>query len=114
MAKYLEYDKSSGRIISEIISDEQPETFEGYGLLEIDENQEIDTTIYGVRQGNLVKIHETTTERLERERLRKERQEQTRLRVKAMTYEICLALLDDNDSAVKELQAEFRKLKASM
>ena len=112
MARYLEYDKTSGRILSEITSDTKPETSENCGLLEISGNDEINTTLYAVRSGQLVKLYESETERQERERIRREQMESIRQRVKGMTYELCLAILDANDDAVKDLQNEYRSLKA--
>ena len=72
----------------------------------------IDTSAYAVRDGQLVKLFETMEERLERERLRKERKEQTRQRIKAMCWECVASILDNNDDAVKDLQAEYSRLKA--
>ena len=54
MARYLEYEINSGRIISEIISATEPTPAEGYGLLEIPDNAELDTTIYAIKNGVLV------------------------------------------------------------
>lgn len=112
MARFLEYDLTSGRIISEIISENTPEVSENCGLLEIGEFQTIDTNQYAVRNGALVKLYETEAERIERDRLRREHTEQVRKRIKSMTYELALAILDDNNDAVKELQSEFKSLKA--
>ena len=111
MSKYLEYEISSGKIVSEIISDTEPETLEGYGVLEVDENLKIDTTGYAVRDGTLVKDFETNEERQERERLRRENQEKIRQRLKAMFYELSIAILENDDDAIEELRAEYRQLK---
>ena len=111
MSKYLEYEISSGKIISEIISDGPPESSEGYGMLEIDENLKLDTTGYAVRNGALVKDFETNEERLERERLRRENQEKLRQRLKAMFYELSIAILENDDDAIEELRTEYRQLK---
>ena len=107
MARYLEYDTNSGRIISEIISSIPPTIAGGYGLY-----QEVDTAAYAVRDGKLVKLYETAEERIERERLRKIKKEQTRERIKSMAWECAMAILDDNDEAIKHLQKEFKELKA--
>ena len=112
MARYLEYDTNSGRIISEIISSIPPTIAGGYGLLELGEDQEVDTAAYAVRDGKLVKLYETAEERIERERLRKIKKEQTRERIKSMAWECAMAILDDNDEAIKHLQKEFKELKA--
>ena len=112
LAKYLEYDINSGRIISEIISSSPPKVLDGFSLLEVDSEQEIDTSAYAIRDGKLVKLYETAEERIERERLRKVKKEQTRERIKSMGWECIMAILDDNDDAVKSLQKEFKGLKA--
>ena len=112
MAKYLEYETTTGRIISEIFSATEPTPSEGYGLLKIPDDAELDTTLYGVRNGVLVKLYESNEERLERERLKKEQQERTRVRLKAMMYEICIALLEEDEAAMAQLRQEYRELKA--
>ena len=112
MGRWLEYDEATGRILSEVSSEDPPETTDGYGLLKINEYQEIDTSLYGVRDGQLVKLYETNAEKQERERIRREHLEKVRSRLKGMTYELCIAMLDDNDAAVKNLKAEFREMKA--
>ncbi len=114
MARYLEYEITSGRILSEVTSETRPEVTEGLGLLEISGDAEIDTSIYGVRGGQLVRLYETPEERAERERLRKERAEQVRLRLKRMIYELGIALLEDDETAITELRKEYRELKVYM
>ena len=111
MSKYLEYEITSGKIISEINSDELPESSEGYGMLEIADDLKLDTTGYAVRNGALVKDFETNEERLERERLRREQADQMRQRLKAMIYECVIAILENDDDAIEELRAEYRQLK---
>ena len=114
MARYLEYEINSGRIISEIISAAEPTPAEGYGLLEIPDGAELDTTIYAVRNGVLVKQYETNEERIERERLRLEEKARVRERIKSMVYEVIIALLENDDAALEELREEYRTLKAYM
>ena len=111
MARYLEYDKATGRIISEIISATKPEISGNYDVLEIADDVEINTALYAVRDGQLVKMYETNEERLERERVKKEQGEKIRLRVKAMFYEAIIAILDDNEKALNDLKAEYKSLK---
>ena len=111
MARYLEYDKATGRIISEIISSSKPDVSGNYGVLEIDSSLELNVALYAVKDGNLVKMYETNEERFERERVIKEQREQVRQRVKAMTYEVIMAILDDDDKALKDLKAEYKSLK---
>lgn len=112
--KYLEYDVSSGQILSELVSDVEPEVGSGCGLLEIDEAMKLDTTGYAVRGGVLVKEYETNEERAERLRLRQEQAEHMRQRLKGMMYELCIAILESDEVAVQELRKEYRMLKAQM
>ena len=111
MARYLEYDKTTGRIISEIVSATKPEISGDYGLLEIADGVGFDTALYAVRDGQLVKMYETNEERLERERVKKEHGEQIRQRVKSMMYEAIMAILDDNEEALNDLKREYKSLK---
>ena len=111
MPRYLEYDKTTGHIISEIISTTKPELSGNYNVLEIADGAEINTALFVVRDGQLVKLYETNEERLERERVKKEHGEQIRKRVKAMMYEVILAILEDNENALNDLKAEYKNLK---
>ena len=97
MARYLEYDKTTGRIISEIISASKPEVSGNYDVLEVADSLKINTALYCVR--------------LERERVKKEHGEQIRRRIKAMMYEVIIAILDDNENALNDLKAEYKSLK---
>lgn len=114
MAKYLEYETASGHIVSEIISSSKPTTADGYGLLAIPDDAELDTTLYIVKNDTLVKQFETNEERIERERLKREQQERVRERLHSMMYEVCISLLEDDDTALKELRKEYKELKAYM
>ena len=111
MARYLEYDKNTGRIVCEIVSATKPTATGNYELLEIGEEQEVNTSLYAVRDGQLVKLYETNEERFERERLRKENQERVRERMKSMMYETIMAMLEDNERALNDLKAEYKELK---
>ena len=111
MNKYLEYDINSGQIVCILSADNPPPPANGFALLQIDDELNFDTSSYAVKDGQLVKLFETNAERAERERLRKEFSEQTRLRLKSMIYEFVIALLDDNINAINELKAEYKKLK---
>ncbi|MBQ7220794.1 MAG: hypothetical protein IJS28_07435 [Synergistaceae bacterium] len=110
--RYLEYETATGRIISELTSRDKPTPSEGFSLLEIPEDADIDTTLYAVKNGVLVKCYETNEERLERERLKREHLEKVRMRMKAMMYEVGIALLEEDDNAIKQLRQEYRELKA--
>lgn len=114
MARYLEYEKASGRIISEIYSTYEPEVAEGVGLLELTTEDEIDTSLYSVKNGVLVKNFETNEERIERERLKREHQEKVRKRVQSMVLEVPIAILENDDDAIEELRKEYQRLKAYM
>lgn len=111
MSKFLEYDINSGQIVCILTADNPPQPANGFALLQVDNELNIDTSSYAVRDGNLVKLFETNAERAERERLRKEYSEQTRLRLKSIVYEFVIALLDDNINAINTLKKEFKKLK---
>lgn len=112
MAKYLEYDKTTGRIISEIIAPSQPTVSSAVGLLEIDPDAEIDTNLYAVKNGVLVKQYETNEERIERIRLRQEQREKVRLRIRSMLNELCVIILENDTDALEKLREEYRTLKA--
>ena len=109
--RFLEYDKTTGRIICELISQTKPEATGNFDFLEIMNDDEIDTSLYAVKDGTIVKLYETTEERLERERLRKERLEANRARLKSMCYEVTLAFLDDNQDEINKLRKEFKQIK---
>jgi len=111
MAKYLEYDKITGRIISEIISNSKPEVSGNCAVLEVDSGLELNTALYAVKDGNLVKMYESNEERFEREKFIREHKEQIRQRVKAMANDIVIALLDDDENTLNSLKAEYKKLK---
>ena len=114
MSRYLEYEILSGRILSEVTSDTLPEAADGIGFLEVSGDGDIDTSIYGIRGGQLVRLYETAEERAERERLRREKADQIRQRLKGMVYEVCIAILEDDDSAIAELRREYKELKVYM
>lgn len=114
MARYLEYEKASGRIISEIISTDEPIVANGIELFEIAPDVELDTSLYSVKNGMLVKQYETNEERIESEKLKREHQEKVRKRVQSMVFEVPIAILEGDDEAIEELRKEYRKLKAFM
>ena len=110
--RYLEYEERTGRILSEITADTIPATAEGVKLLQIGDTDQIDTLTHIITGGAVKKNVETNAERLERERLKREHQQAARLRLKAMTFELCLAILDNSSETVKELQEEYAGMKA--
>ena len=112
MARFLEYDKTNGRIISEIFCAEVPEPSAGIGLLEIDTDAELDTNLYAVKNGVLVKQYETNEERIERIRLRQEQREKVRKRIKSMVHEVIITILENDADALEALREEYRTLKA--
>ena len=114
MARFLEYDKTNGRIISEIFCAEVPEPSAGIGLLEIDTDAELDTNLYAVKNGVLVKQYETNEERIERIRLRQEQREKVRKRIKSMVHEVIITILENDADALEALREEYRTLKAYM
>ncbi|MBQ2617055.1 MAG: hypothetical protein IJF90_09360 [Synergistaceae bacterium] len=110
--KYLEYDRASGRILSEITSSQEPPLSDGVGYLKIEDGEYIDSTLYRVRDGAVVKAVESNAEQLERERRRRERMEQNRQRLRSMCYEYTLAMLADDVETVKALKREYQGMKA--
>ena len=112
MARFLEYDKTNGRIISEIFCAEAPEPSAGIGLLEIDTDAELDTNLYAVKNGVLVKQYETNEERIERIRLRQEQREKVRKRIHSMVHEVIITILENDSDALEVLREEYRTLKA--
>ena len=110
--KFIEYDIATGRILSQIKCSEEPEVSEGIGLLRVEEQEEIDSTMYEVRRGVLVKTAETDQEILERERLKREHQEKSRRRLRSMVSEYVIAMIAEDDAEMKNLRMEFKKMKA--
>lgn len=110
--RYLEYEISSGHIVSEIISDSTPETSDGFGVIEVGENDVINKEKYIVRNGVLTKAYETKNEQLERERLRKEHRAKCLLRIKSMVVEDFVARMKHDDEAIKELEKEYASFEA--
>ena len=112
MARYLEYEEDSGRILCELTSETEPAVQDGHGALEVDESLQIDPANYIVREGALVRARETSAERAERLKQAKERAERGKRRVKSMMNEFVLALLDGNEDAQMRLRKEFQQIKA--
>lgn len=110
--RYLEYEISTGKIISEIISETAPEPDEDRGVIALGNDDVIDTSKYIVKDGVLTKTFETKNEKLERERLRKERRQQCLERIKSITVEYVIAKLRHDDAAVEELEKEFNSFEA--
>ncbi len=110
--KYIEYDLATGRILSQIRCESEPEVSEGVGLLMVDEDEEIDSIMYEVRRGNLVKTEETSQEILEREKLKREHQEKCRRRIRSMVSEYVIALIAEDEDEINNLKREFKKMKA--
>ena len=111
MARYLEYEISTGRIVSELISPTVPEASDEISYLLIDDDLTIDSSNYAVKNGSLVKLYETNEERMERERIKREHSDKIKGRIKSMIDEFVLACLDRNQIAIAELQNEFQTLK---
>lgn len=112
MARYIEYDIASGHIISELNAAKPPELSDGTALLELDNDCSIEISRYIVKDGQLVKIHETNTEKDEQERIRQEYSASVRLRVKSIINEFCLALLEEDDEEITRLRKEYKHLRA--
>ncbi len=114
MARYLEYEKSTGRIVSEIISPSEPAVAAGFGVFELNSDDEFDTNLYAVKNGVLVKNYETNEERIERLKARAEQREKVRRRIRSMINEVCVTILENDNEALEALRAEYRRLKALM
>ena len=112
MARYIEYDTVSGHIISEIKADKPPEVSLGVSLLDIEDEAEIEIGRYIVRDGKLQKIYETNEEKDEQSRIKKEYAESVRARVRNMTSELCIALLEDDNEEIGRLRREYKNLRA--
>ena len=112
MMKYLEYEVETGRILSEVTSTAEPEPHDGIQYLPVDDKFSVDTITHIITGGAIKKNVETNAERLERERLKREHQSAARLRVKAMTFELSVAILANDMEAVKELQKEYAGMRA--
>lgn len=110
--RFLEYEISSGRIISEIISASTPESDSGIGIIEINDYESIDPLKYIVKDGVITKAYETKAEQLERERLRKEHKENAYLRFKSMMSECFVAIMKRDNDALEQLREEFSALEA--
>ncbi len=108
--KFLEYDLLTGRIISEIVSPIEPKTLDDRGILQINDNDNINTSMYIIKNGALVKTYESKIEKLERERIRNENNMRSRLRLKSMQTEFFIAMMRDDIEAINELKKEFRQL----
>ena len=111
MSKFLEYNLNNGHIISEIIAQSPPTPADGFALLQVDDNLNIDTSCYAIREGQLVKLFETNAEIAEREKLRREHHEKVRERLHSMIHECIIAILDDNELELSNLRNEFKQLK---
>ena len=112
MARYIEYDTISGRIISEIKALKPPRMSDGMSFIEVDEDAEIETSLYLVKDGKLVKAFKALNEETEQERIKREYAESVRLRVKSMEHELCVALLAEDDEEIARLKREYKNLEA--
>ena len=112
MARFIEYDTTSGHIISELKADNPPETDLGISLLSIDDDAEIEIGRYIVSNGKLKKIYETNEEKSDQERIKREYAESVRMRVRDMMKELCLALLGEDNQELERLRQEYKNLRA--
>ena len=92
MARYLEYEKSTGRIVSEILSANEPTVAAGFGLFELNTDAELDTNLYAIKNGVLVKQYETNEERIERLKVKAEQREKVRKRILSMVNEVIITI----------------------
>ena len=114
MARYLEYEKSTGRIVSEILSATEPKVSQNFGLFELNADAELDTRLYAIKNGVLVKNYETNEERIERLKVKQEQREKVRKRILSMVNEVIITILENDTDALEELRKEYKELKARM
>lgn len=114
MKRFLEYEKSSGRIICEVYAENVPQVGDGHAVLEIGENMTLDTNNSAVRDGVVVRLYETPEERREREKLRREYKEKAHARVRHLLYDFLTALIEDNEMKIEVLKEEYRVMKRWM
>ena len=117
MPRYIEYEKASGRILSEVTSPGQPDETDGICFLEVPEDADgFDTTEYAVKSGKLerLKKDEDAQARAERERVRQEHRDEIHLRLKGMMYELLIAIFEDDNTAIEGLRKEYKELKVYM
>lgn len=111
MNRYLEYDKLTGKIVCELFAEAPPPESGGTATLEIPAALVLDINNSLVRDGQIVRAYETTEERRERERLRREHAERSRKRIKELLWEFLVAMLESDETRVAELRAEYAALK---
>ena len=114
MARYLEYEKSTGRIVSEILSATEPKVSQNFGLFELNADAELDTRLYAIKNGVLVKNYETNEERIERLKVKQQQREKVRKRILSMVNEVIITILENDTDALEELRKEYKELKARM
>ena len=114
LARYLEYEKATGRIVSEIISPNEPAVATGFGVFELNSDEELDTNLYAIKNGVLVKQYETNEERIERLKLRAKQREKVRMRIRSMVNEVIITILENDNKALEELREEYKALKRYM
>ncbi|MBQ3446107.1 MAG: hypothetical protein IJG37_00505 [Synergistaceae bacterium] len=110
----MEYDKATGRILSEITSETELEGTELVGLALIDDEDEIDTLNHVVKNGRLKKLSETESDRQERERIRREHQAMMQKRLNSMCREAIISILEDDEEELKNLRREYRRMKSGV
>lgn len=110
--KYIEYDITTGRILSEITCEEKPEAAAGTGLLQIHESDEIDPSMYVVLDGRLEKTGTTSQEKLEQRRIKLTHMSECRRRLRSMQAEYLMASLADDKEEINRLRREFREMSA--
>ena len=115
MKRYLEYDKITGRIVSELFA--TPEQIARHdatttGIMEVPDVLQLDTNACIVRDGQIIRAYETTEERRERERLRREAAEKSRKRIRELAWEFLIAMIEADESRVADLRAEYAHLRS--
>ena len=116
MAKWLEYEVDTGRILCLLTladdgSGEEPRLQPGNALIAAPEDWDGDAEGWTVQDGELERTRMTPAERRELERQRRERAANAWKRVIQIKDELILALLEDDGERIAGLKAEYKRLK---
>jgi len=106
MARYMEYDKVTGKILC-FLNAYNPSVDPSTGLIEVPQGYKCNISAYVVRDGEIVRACETGCERVEREK----RREEGYAAVMAIAKEFLIALLYEDDLKMAKLKKEAAPLK---
>jgi hypothetical protein len=113
--RYLEYDKTTGRILSEAFVDEDYQFPEDeYGRLEVALYLAVDFARYAVKDGEIVLAVESEIEREERLARVAAEQAQRKRRMREIVFDFVMAQLEDDATRQGFLKAEYNTLKSRL